>query len=551
MATEACTAGIRVYCRVQAPTGMVYDIPVESVRVEYAVNEIPTASIRVLPGREAHSMLISAVHQITDTTVQMRVSVMMEVRNSRTEPFGITPTFLRNGSYRLFEGYVSEIQYARDVTSLYVDLNCVHWLYDLNFSSSLTDQFVPATPRDITFNAFLNSSAGSLGNLITVDEYAFRMSPMGLAADVWTNGLFPILMHIASRDRFAWQYFPHRVNDSAGRLAAQAMSLIRTDVPLQLQPLGNGHLELLIAAGMLMSLTHYSAEYNPLAYPALAETTLWERMVKVLSPLFMFAIIPYPTQARIVPYCPTYNAAYWGIMPPSHVFALRRISKNTKPLQGVVVFSNQLLVGGSDLGVNPDTVNDYMFGGAFSAPNVDEGLTLFRQAPPYYNYFAMLPMYVAMQSLAIGISTARLRSNGYALPMRIPPPVRTPPMQNIMMGVMNELAHYYYTLEFLNAKRLQLIGPLRMDVSPGSIIGVMIKKEKFLGPVAPIIYGYVTSVTHIIRNTPGNPAAITSLELAFLREGLQAVHPAYVTLRHPLYSTVWWGSRFDRFDYLG
>lgn len=529
--TQYAAAAIRVIVYVAGQ-----EVPADEVKITFPVNGLPSCTIRALPGRDIYNLLVSNAHKLQGLIIQIPLHIVVEVQGlSGSYP----STFAPVGSYLLFEGYVSGVSYSRDVTSLSMTIEGISWLYDLAFSSALSDAFHPTTPRDVTFNAFLNSRGGSAGNLIAVDEMARLITPQMVLQDLWYC-LRTILLHIASLDRFAYQYFPDRVNDTSNRLTAQALSRFLVGLPpLTINTQGIG--AEILANSIIVMLTHGSVEYNPLSLQGLAETTLWERLIEVLAPLFQFAVVPYPTYANVVPYTPTLGLVYTQIQ-PEHIFTITRAVDATKPQYATVMMANMKLMGDSDLSQDTSNTETVGFGGLYIGS--ESGVTSFRYAPPYTAYLSVLPMMVAGFALS-----ANQRGNGYAFPGLapfVPDQLRWQTAQYFQKALLDRMAQYYYTLDLLKNKQMIVTGPLRFDISPASLVQLTSLGEYFTGATdSPYrtATGYVNSVTYYFRSRRNAALAATAFELAFVRDGLQFLHPSFTVPGHPLYATYFTGSR--------
>lgn len=528
-------AAAKLKCRVYIDG--VY-VPCDIVKVNYPVNGIPTCTLRLVPGHELRTLSISTAHGLKGLVYQIPLQIFLDIE----ETSGIYPQqFAPVGTYLLFDGYVSNVQYSRDVTALHIFVEGLHWLYDLAFSSALSDAFHPTTPVDVTFNAFLNSRSGSMGALIAVDDSAFALTPQIILYDVW-YALWTILYRIASIDRFAYQFFPYRINDSPNRATARALRRFVFGMPpLTISPVGID--PLMIAYNIITMLTHASVDYNPLSLATLAETTLWERLTEVLAPIFQFAVIPFPTYARVVPYTPTLPYPY-TIITPNAIFTITRTNDVTKPYHAMVLVSNMRLPGGADLLSDPERANTVGFGGVYSSLN--EGMTFFRHAPPYAVYLAVLPMLLAADAL-----NPWNRGNGYAFPGLKPPNWYTYNFQTInyyQRYLLDRMAQYYFTMELLKGKRMLITGPLRFDICPGSIVHLTSLGEKFYNVIRTdyqtSVTGFVSNVRFVLRATQNSALASTVLELAFVRDGMQNSHPDFTVPGHPLYQTYFTGDHF-------
>ncbi|MEM2003974.1 MAG: hypothetical protein QXQ37_04905 [Nitrososphaerota archaeon] len=532
-----CNIRFRVYVTVADVT-----IPAEEVRVEYPINDIPVCQVKAIVGMDMSDFVFSIAQQLREELFQLPITITLNIL-SISGRFNPNNYFI--GPRTIFEGYVTRIEYMRDVTSISVTIQGVHWLYNLAFSSALSDRLHPQTPRDITFNPFMVSGGGALGALLSVDFFAKLLPPPLVFKDVGAAIIF-LLRYIANIDRFLLQYFPRALwyNDTFNRYAGWALSRIVYGDPRL--PLYDefSYVDSFLGFAIYSILISGSVEHGPLTLENLAETTIWERLTKVLSPLFLFAIVPYPTYARIVPYMPTYHDP-WRVIQPTEIFSIHFSSALSRPLLGTVILTQMNTPKDDDMGLNLDSLQATNVGGIYLG--YPDGMLDFKYAPPYANFMVSVPAMAAMQGLASYIIGAKRRGFNFAFPgNRLPSTLNWRKQDYIQAGVLNRLAHFYYTLELLKDRRAIVVCPIRFDISPGSIVVISSLNEKFVSytGIGTMMTGYVNSVSHIFRSEEHNPMAATIFELSFVRFGMQNFLPNFTIPFHPLYNAFFKGSTF-------
>jgi len=531
--------------------GRTFTFPVNSVKCKFPLvasggsSDLPECSVELATGFEAFSGTPVNSELLRNLVFQIPIEVYLMVSGTSGNPTGILGLH-RNGRYVLFRGFVTDILYSRIPGKVGVMLKAIHWLYALNFSSALSETSHPKNPADLTFNAFLRTGAGSRGGLTNLDDFQATIGPLNVMQDMWGYAIWPWFLSLASTDRINVQAFWPGINDSANRLSYWALNQfwfgpgyrplsVRTDY------VASQYIILSISNALagLMAGTFHNSLHD------LANKTLWEELVR-LADHFFFMVIPLPLTAVVAPFVPALGTIYdpysMGVtILRRDIFTVRVASNLDRPLRAVGLFGSVSTFAGSDLSSDPVSAGmESLIGGAFVAPNIPDGMVMFNPAPFYAA--------TVVEPSVFGPLLLGARGNAFAAPGRGSNNRRL--KSQMMQGrkaFLDNLSQYLYNTYVTYKRRVLLSGPLRFDIAPGSTIAIE-GVTSWFHPSDDVkgstVYGLVRSVEHQIHvggDEHSQAECKTVLELQYIRNGVEQLHPAFVSTTHPLYKNTFAG----------
>jgi len=529
------TAVIRLYIDIN---GTIVDVT--DFQCTYAINTIPTAVAKIPVGREVRTLLPSTAHQIAgETQIQIPATVYLQVSYGA----GATDTILPVGTYIIFAGWITGTGYRHSYDGMCMSLELTHWLSALTFSSTLCESSHPQNPSHFRLNQLMQlNPASTVGHLYpeTLGLPFFTAATIG--NDMWGSSILPWLQYLVGAKRFNGNKFVNVTNDAVTGDCATALSLFQGDqlpfdstiVPLDVVAHSIG---LDVAYGSLQPNNDVGA------LSALANTTIWNKLVGELSPKYQFAVIPFPHKAVVAPLTPGLRT-YWDPWGINYSFLARDLdfyeakSNLIRPLRawGFSVGHGGMwndVQQGNDWGDTTDTI-----GGWYVAR--DDGLVIIQQAPSWLAEFADVSVY---SNLTAGV-TAATRANAFNFPGEgvAPTKASTTVMKQRQRTLLDKLAHAAFVTEMLRNRTARISGPLRFDVCPGSSIRIEGTSGSFLAGVDPHgepRYAMVASVSYNISAVKAQAATV--YQLAHLRTATENANNDTSIDRHPLYDRIWTG----------
>jgi hypothetical protein len=278
---------------------------------------------------------------------------------------------------------------------------------------------------------------------------------------------------------------------------------------------------------------------------SMANTTFWDKLVGDLAPRYRFSVIPFPTKAKVVPFIGGLRTPWtpWG---PWSIQARDMSMQDTnahlpRALRAVGLFSGIGDSTGSDLA---DDVNiQKSIGGWYMPQGAKTGMVLLQNAPKYLSQFNV-PAAWAGDALAKEDNKVRGNAHNHpgagVAPNNMGKDVRPGDIQKKAKTLLDKLAHATYVEEILKNRWGDIHGPLRFDISPGSIIRFEgTSGDNQPGAAGEANYGAVQRVSYMIDAQ--HQKATTSFRLTHIRTEAENQSDLTSVARHPLYKNVWSG----------
>lgn len=524
----------------------------------YELNRIPKATMVLPVGREVSTMILSNSHIIAgDTAIQVPATVYLNVLQGAG--LGNDHAIVPVGSYVLFDGYVTGVGYRRKTNSLSIAVQLTHWLSDLNFSSTLSASSHPGNPYMLTFFASTLNTAvdipggGAAGAAFTEKHWVGKTRAQTLAkvddvkSDLWGNVILKWFLGLTESDRLLIQpdAFGTEVakNDSKNEEAKAALEKFSGD-KLEIDVPESAEIDVVVKSILEdIAVTSDNGAENTNHFAAMANTTLWNKLVGDLGQKYMFSVIPYPEEAKVVPFIAGLQDIHnprdekYTIMARDITF----IDLNThlpRPLRAVGILGGHSNASGVAIGSGTTESPLRFVSGMFIGQ--DEGLVLYKSAPRWATEIG-IPWVTSLTTSGVG----SFRSS--AFDPRVAPPAPKGTGDELaarragFSTILDNYARAMYAQEVLKNRIGQLSGVVRFDIAPGSTISIEGQRDTFTddGPI-DVRYATVLRVTYAFDAE--SQGAGTSFELGHIRNKQENESASTSIEKHPLYTNKWIGS---------
>ena len=539
------------------------DFTLARFSANFGVNEMPQAECSLAVGRQASANMQPAeIHtKLGRLTSMLRCKVWFngegQYDRSRNWPSG----------YRLlFDGYLTGLGYRTNSQGQvqYV-AQLVHWLSDLAFSSTLSEQSHPRNANDFTYRAvfqpMLAHQAGGAGPqsgpeaLSQLRASSTNFTVDKIQQDFWGAALKSFFValsqenHLNLTGELVDLFNLNGKNDAALAALArmegvgqteQDLKLSSYNVPLALKLSADGGLAALIAFSIAEYIGRSSAE-------SLAHQTIWDLLVGALAPAFMFGVVPLVEKALVVPRTPALRSN-WRTLSSNDFNHVDFSAGIPRPIRALAIMTGQQSETSGDGTVgNPFAIVGV--GGYYAPPEVANGKGMLRiiGPPPWLHNIP-----------SSGLSAARttgIRGQRPIATATTPKSARDEQLVGARFGprpgaailgsaeLFNRYARAMYVADHLRSRTGQLVGKLRFDISPLSTILVEGRSEQFLGDKDQLGQ---TLAAEVIRVSIGidaeAPAAGMSLQLMNIRSEKENRGDSTSLEEHPLYGTVFKGA---------
>jgi len=558
--SSAVHAVINGYVTIAEPDGSASErLPMTSVMTAFPINEFPSAVITIPVGKPATTDAKDQAVTARDLAEKLLHFKKIEAFIQMTGEFAPGSDW-PNESFKVFSGYVTGTTLARNTNTLSVVVHATHWLMDLDASSVMSDQVVASAPIAIKLPA-IDTNWSSSASDPNDPDFA------NLSIDLWLKALKPkfiklcdggTVMTVAKCGVSVAQGLPELTNDTAKQRlesAAEGAFDIESvvDVPSLkfIEDLG-------VAIRGQVSMVATATLYNA----SLKHSSVWDKL-REFAGLFQFAIIPTVDSAVCAPLTPSLAADE----PPRHVtitadeyFTFKPGAAAYRLWRGVAIVTNHLQnfnshdssqVNVHDLIRNLGTTGCYIADSDTTLPaeyreRVKHGTVRYIKAPAWAHDITMAGALGAIRST----------------------PVKNPKVNHAMMdtekdepqhsagaseefdyeqqGRLGDLyAKWYYWNQHFQSRTGELIGKLRFDIAPGSIVRIEDLDGKLYDDPAEYSYLYalVTSVRCIVDASGAK--AQTAFTLSHIRRDSER---AYGVDQHPFYADRWVGTVLQNVD---
>jgi hypothetical protein len=556
------------------PSGVNEGVAIEVIQssIDFGQNEIPTATVQVAVGRLADDdKVLSAIHYlIKHLKLFLSVSLYSKITTKATQ--GVFDKWPVNPDgtakpFRVFDGHIVGTGFRQTSQGIEFQCSIIHWLSDLNFSSTLSRSSSPQNPGQISFDPnlpqFPNSGARN-ANLFTqgsaltqampiinpdtlmkdfwgktVDLPVDPARPVGVAA-VGVGGLKQWFTEVCMNDRINWRQI--EFGSCVGAIAkptfeknVEALSALS-----RIEPLSNGYID-----GVPLAMDNRPGISNLAAQIAtqigfetfdIHNHTIWDKLVGQFGVSLMFTLVPQVEKALIVPFSPGLRRP-WATVFANDYDYFERSDIIPRPLRGIGLFVGREFAAGGHASLNNRPIYNTV-GAYYENPNRKNGLVVWKEAPRWLSTVVLPHMYTPAFK-GTGAANA-FNAGGGNVPKEPPPKCKIEQQK----AVWCDYARALYIQEILRGRTGRLSGRLRFDIAPGSIIRIEEPEEQFVLSLAKAtrsyIYAQVVRVS-CVMNSESRKAG-TAIQFAFSRDEAENQDPSYSLDRHPLWMNNWYGA---------
>jgi len=503
------------------------DTPVLSFRLTFALDQIPSAVIRIPLGRDPVTGVVSsALGTITEIEPRTRCRIYASAESSdgRAAPPGKDPGFPETDTL-VFDGFVAALQVVRGVNTASLEIELFGIQGGLAGSTMLVTSVTLADLSSSNSNIVVKGGGGAA---VAWDIFAM-LARNPIEEDLWGQGILPVMTQAitltsvwtALADNGAAQGALDRIN-IGNVLPVQTLSLAGHNAP-----------SLLLRATVARTLGNHF-------YDTWASNTgqgdMWN-VIQELANLFMFHFVPAVNEDVLAPITPSLGGEPYRVIDPdeySHSAAVPTFSPSN--------YAYRATVG--------------LYATTFRTPQWDETsgiatkLGVATVAHKLQGWQGMVQLVQAPEWLIpSGAPAEHTVGKGGAVPDASNPDVAAEHLaygDSVNKFLESTLGNSVaatdlYEKLFLHRGSLVVTGRLRMDIAPGSLIKINTPGERFSGK-KDVFYGMVSSVTvHMSAGDGQGGSAGTSLNVVSVRS--EREHETLTTPYHPLYHQTWVGGR--------
>lgn len=504
----------------------------------FAINEIPQASCLVAVGRDVRTLELAEIHRHASKLDQMRRAHVLFQPRGEWEP---STDQQWTGPKTIFTGYFAGMTYRKVSGKFQPVLNLIHWLVDLGGSSVLSANHSAVSP-DWLRAALVKPSLTGSGygpEILYVDHLVAYDAVRSVVADDLWGGIKSFLCGLATMPEKV--EIPcrgcgappgeYRSNERATRAlkriegpGGECGLEYKYAKPLALNSQGIP----LVDAACASAIGHYT-------FQDYARYTFWDVIVGRYCPAFSMILAPLVDRALVLADCPGYRTDWDKTIQPEEYDDIKSSGMLVHPLQSVGVTSGFSAPTGYGIR-EKGTSGAVCIGGywAVDAQEASDGSTLVKPAPLWLQEVPYIGQWAGSAS-GLGTDTAARTTITDVDPFQ-PTEAKPSEFMSKLCQLYSAYAHSVYIQQMLAGRSATLMGKLRFDIAPGSILKVEPKPELFepgVDELAVPLYGQVTRVT---VNINGEASLCgTMLELNYVRSERENQEDRTSIDQHPLF----------------
>ena len=514
-------------------------IPLVAAEILYACNTVPQATVTIPIGRSVQTQQTVDIGGVFNSgTALVLAKIIADFSGQETDR-----RKWANGPNVIFEGFIAGIGARQLRESVHVTLTLIGWLADLQFSSMLSEQLTPsqaspygysAVPPDSNLSAVMSSSGGTAAPAGTYYTDAAQMQVIAgdVRSDVW-SGISRCLTAVASQNllgtvrEFTSEF--SAVSATGNSQALAAIDRITSEGSLKLRAgVATNDIALAIAADMAKAPVR-----------EMLNSTFWDRIVGHHSANYLFTLIPRSVDAIAAPANPGLRTPYLPgnrshTILASEYESIQSGGTISQPLKSVIIPNMTSSSSNGVRGPMTRMSGCYTPDGAYVS-----GRVLFCN-PPRFMGGQLISKF---SPVAAASRTAGGGANG---PNSLSPD-KGADLLNTKLTDLGQFLTLYaksiYALEACRGISLSVVGRLRFDIAPGSVVSVEGKSSELngaTGSVGKTHFGFVTSVSININAEAG--VANTAFKLSHGRTDEQNRSDHFSIEEHPLYEKSWDGT---------
>lgn len=375
--------------------------PAVGVSLNFALNKIPTGSCSLPLGRDVSSLREGLTGAIGENFRAFRAAKVWCRMKGEMSPGGKR---WPEEPQVIFDGYLTGFGYQKVSGGVRAVVHLTHWLSDLAFSSTLSNQSHPANPIMMRWVAVYGSEGRQVeARTAFIGDHVGQnlFTPISIAEDFWGQSLFPFFQALGRQDildnigpdsciglngqnlqtQAALRRLESRLSETNEEVSDNdeegASSRYYKPLSIDIGSVGR-----ILAEGI-------GTYCRTMTLDSYFQTTLWDTLVGRLGPEFRFVLVPKILTSQIVPFVPglrrTYDEEFgggeFGTIDIRDTLMLNSTFYVPRPVRAVGVLQANA-IGQSDA-FDRSPVQE--LGGCF-APDPDAaGMVLFKRLPDWMN----------------------------------------------------------------------------------------------------------------------------------------------------------------------
>ena len=537
--------------------GDVRQFPINSLTLSYGLNEIPTGHVQIGLG-------VSVLDPKQRSVVTQEALSYLRSKNRVKVVGRVTGEFSNKHDWydkdvTWFDGKIAHNanQITRGAAALNVSLK--HWLGDLEGSDLLVSyannqDLVGRTSAAVSYGArpFSVNDGINLGSIGALADTANIVQDIDrFAEDIWGGAIKELLAQIMTNPLTAilddncvsaTNRVPNKAKVALSRIQGMSTRLGKeTTIPCVLETIPGQDLSNELLYSIAAEITDRPAQ-------SFRNSDIWSLIVGYYAQIFSCRLVPRFDDAIFAPITPSYRDAYCVEVGANDIFQLDALEPMASSIRKIGIS----LGASAAFGLDANSIAQAAFNGV-CYPNDEKsndnetGEVRFISPPPFLRSIEM-----AQHQVFHELSQKRQTLGGTASVE----PLDNAEADAAILKIQDQVAilayRYaktaYFEQKIIN-KTVKVVGKLRFDIAPGTMLRVRPDIDQYVGVGArpPSIQGLVTRVTIVVDAS--RRVASTMLQLSHVRTAEENRSDEFTTDKHPLYARTFVGAPLHD-DYL-
>lgn len=520
----------------------------------YQLNSIPRSKISIAVGRSGEDgNTLAQLHEYghlfkkaTRARIKMRASGEYAPGISWPEKDVV-----------IFEGRVASTGTETSSDSFYFNVELVHWLNELDNSSTFGRDSHIGNPTAYTFRGFSSArppdagagikfTPGSFGALAEAD---ILRSYGSITEDLWGRAIKPIFSSLARRkiiklNTDLYSCFGDS-SESENKQAIYALARIEgvsavggpDDLVLSeytptlslYTPAGLAPKNITgVENAIIQMIANQSQE-------SFAQSTFWGKLVGSFAPSLAFAVVPQAEKALVVPFTLGIRDSYCKKIKSDDYYYINKSSIQFRPTRAVAV----LTVKTSMSGLTPDQLGDVAACYAPDDVKIYDGQIRVVVPPEWL---------INVEVIASDLPTNSELASGDEFNTPTTPNESAAGSETVGT-IIADIQDYYlryarwvFVNEALRGRNMQIAGKLRFDIAPGSNVFIEDTADKFVRSESDVSGFYASVAAVNITIDAEKNTATTGMVLTAVRSADENESNKTSTDEHPLYGDFFVGA---------
>lgn len=543
----------RMVLRVTPEEGDPQEYAIQGFSISYSLNQIPQAVCQLNTGIGLRSEEKANLHKPAGATAlddMNKAEILADIQGPYIS--GIKKTWDDVGRVPLFEGRISGTSPLLTRQILTTEVNLVHWLGDLAFSSALSEQAGHGSHSSLRMQAIFQAPGAQANSAKPsfIHDYGLSayLTNEKIQEDLWGSALHPAFLALTENDPLSVESADTRCviqpSKDGNAILKAALARFDGDQAGGRNPRSADYAPLKINATVDAVAESVSLFLSRTLNDSLGGRSFWDKILEVCAQMGC-GVVPLVDHAMVVPIAIGLRSTFRRKLRLNDLTMMRPERWNIRPIRSSLIVSGRInseagFAASVDDGQGNLTLDrGALVGGCYVPENGPaRGLVLVGEAPVWLD---QVPALVNSPGRTIGAgggapAGSTTNKTGKNPERRGDKDGKTP------AGVMEDIstlysnfAHYQYVTEVLKNRSLILSCPtLRTDIAPGSSVEI---EGPFEEPLfGARLFGTVVRVTLSAQVQNGRLHVGTQLRISGIRRESENEKDGFSVAAHPLYS---------------